>query len=475
MFYFDDLMFYDRFNMLETSRTNEKATVQRKKKKKTTLAMKPSSTKRKKGITMMKQITAGIILIATTHTKIYAQNLVPNPSFETYSTCPFDASQVPFATPWANPSTLSSPDYMNACNSGNCASVNQLDVPVNVFGTQTALTGNAYAGLVTYTDPAFLLANYREYIQVQLTSALIAGTTYNVQFYASCAEGPCDPTGLSSNKLGAYLSVTAPSSTNYLPLPYTPQVFSAGLINSTTTWTLISGTFVAAGGEQYITIGNFSNDATTTVGNGPITAAKYAAYYFIDDVSVIAQPSLSVELRSFTVNCATNQNPEGIRLHWSTATETNNDYFTVERSADGINFEAIGTVDGAGNSSTTLNYEFVDDEASGIYYRLKQTDFNGIFEHFGTLAVENCGGTVFPNPAADELTIRFFSEADDEIILEVYDVIGKLCLSRSSGITKGNNLITLDISSVSGGVYVLKAKTTKSVWNDHQKFIKLNQ
>ncbi len=430
--------------------------------------MKPSSTKRKKAITMMKQITAGIILIATTHITIYAQNLVPNPSFETYSSCPFDLSQLSFATSWVSP-TAASPDYMNACNSGNCASLNQVDVPNSIFGAQAALTGNAYAGVITYNDPASF-PEYREYIQTQLVSNLIAGVTYAVQFYASCAEGPCDPMGL-SNGLGAYLSVTAPSSASYMSLPYTPQVFSAGTINSTTTWTLISGTFVAAGGERYITIGNFNDDAATTVGNGPITPTKFAAYYFIDDVSVIAQPSLSIESISFTVKCnssTTQQLNNSIAIFWSTATETNNDYFTIERSADGVNWEVAGIVDGAGNSSTTRDYEFIDSsplpfgEGSGEgLYRLKQTDFDGKYEYFDPVAVEACSDfTVFPNPANNKLNIRFFSETEDEIIFEVYDVIGRLIISKTAVVAKGNNLLSLDISSVASGVYMLKCHVT---------------
>ncbi len=167
-------------------------------------------------------------------------------------------------------------------------------------------------------------------------------------------------------------------------------------------------------------------------------------------------------------------------MHWSTATETNNDYFTLERSSNGTDFEAIGIVDGAGNSSTILQYEFIDvspsaggGQGEAVYYRLKQTDFNGKFEYFDPIAIENCTAfAVFPNPAENELQIQFFSETEDEIMLEVYNVVGQLIQSRELGITKGNNLFRVDISSAAGGVYVLKAKTTKRAGDNRQRFIK---
>lgn len=79
------------------------------------------------------------------------------------------------------------------------------------------------------------------------------------------------------------------------------------------------------------------------------------------------------------------------RLSWSCATETNNDYFTVERSADGIEWIKIGEVDGAGTSSSQTNYNFTDgNPVDGIsYYRLTQTDYNGTAETFNIIAVEN--------------------------------------------------------------------------------------
>jgi len=95
---------------------------------------------------------------------------------------------------------------------------------------------------------------------------------------------------------------------------------------------------------------------------------------------------LPIELNSFSAEAA----DHSIELKWETATETNNDFFTIERSPDVQNWEIIGYVDGAGNSNRPLSYSFTDSQPlDGIsYYRLKQTDYDGKYEYFGPVAVQ---------------------------------------------------------------------------------------
>ena len=79
-----------------------------------------------------------------------------------------------------------------------------------------------------------------------------------------------------------------------------------------------------------------------------------------------------------------------VRLEWETASETNNDFFTVEKSSDAINFEKLTIVQGAGNSTKQIRYSIIDDSPiNGIsYYRLKQTDFDGLLEFSGVISVQ---------------------------------------------------------------------------------------
>lgn len=131
--------------------------------------------------------------------------------------------------------------------------------------------------------------------------------------------------------------------------------------------------------------------------NLQITEAEYLDTYFLLQVGV-RRPSLDVH---YTLNCPLpiellNFDGEfkngANRLSWTCATEKNNDYFSLERSIDGVTFNEIATIDGAGNSTQQTSYSFDDRifiKDTVNYYRLKQVDFNGNFEYFHIVAIEN--------------------------------------------------------------------------------------
>lgn len=122
-----------------------------------------------------------------------------------------------------------------------------------------------------------------------------------------------------------------------------------------------------------------------------------------------------------------------IDLFWNTESEINNDYFTLERSADGLNFNSIGTVDGAGNSTTTIHYTYTDYHPLNNlnYYRLKQTDFDGAFSYSSRIAVRMTDEInpvmAWPNPASSSFNLQFNLPAlnKSQTEIELYDVIGK--------------------------------------------------
>jgi OOP family OmpA-OmpF porin len=205
-----------------------------------------------------------------------AVNLVPNGSFENYVACPTSFTQIYQAVGWSAPTTGTS-DYLNACAPAVFPSVN---VPQNEQGYQTAHTGVGYAGLIPFSAAP----NYREYIEAQLTSPLTASAAYLVKFYVSLA----DSSVLAVDRLGAYLSVGSVGPVpNFAPLAVTPQVESPANVQLTnsTGWALVSGVFVASGGEDHIVIGSFHDDASTATVPGP-GSWPGGAYYYVDDVSV---------------------------------------------------------------------------------------------------------------------------------------------------------------------------------------------
>jgi OmpA-OmpF porin, OOP family len=198
------------------------------------------------------------------------QNLVMNSSLENYITCPgFGQFSSTYINNWSKPS-IGSTDYYNT----NCTGIQ----PVN----QVPHSGNAYFGIIAFNYSG----EYREYATGQLSAPLIAGVPYIVTFYASLNDGYIQAV----NELGAYLSVTPPGPFgNALHIAVTPQVENtSGVLGSDTSWMFVSGSFIASGGEQYITIGNFHDDASTTVTQVG-SVGSYGAYYFIDDVSVKSQ------------------------------------------------------------------------------------------------------------------------------------------------------------------------------------------
>lgn len=139
---------------------------------------------------------------------------------------------------------------------------------------------------------------------------------------------------------------------------------------------------------------------------------------------------LPLELVFFGGECVS----ANAQLYWQTASETNNDYFTVERSDNGTSFHTVGTVDGAGNSTSLISYEYRDPNpvTDVSYYRLKQTDFNGANKTSPLISVSQCLDIdtdllIYPNPTSDIVFISLPSDQSKEgFILRLFDETGRL-------------------------------------------------
>ena len=167
------------------------------------------------------------------------------------------------------------------------------------------------------------------------------------------------------------------------------------------------------------------------------------------------------------------QERNSVVLEWATASENNNNYFEIERSIDGVNFVTIGYVDGAGNSSSLLNYEFSDNapEQGQVYYRLSQVDFDGKREYADKVVavlytgseIENL--TIVPNPTDGLFKVSASgSMAGGRIEL----------LSQSGQMVRIVNVdsfdATIDISDLPSGIYILRFVTDTKVLQ--QKVVK---
>jgi hypothetical protein len=220
-------------------------------------------------------------LLCVLFIKAYEQNLVPNGGFDTLTGCPSisNGGGADLASPWFIPNgSGGSPDMYNSC-----ATATQLQVPQNWTGWQMPHSGNGYAGLGAYGywyNGSNI--NNREYIAVQLLDTLVAGKKYCVEFYASLA----DSSFWAVNRLGACLSKHPLSGQPFDTISAIPQIeWNTSLIFSDkSNWIEISGTYISAGGEKYITIGNFyADNQTDTISH---LGTWIVSYFYIDDVSV---------------------------------------------------------------------------------------------------------------------------------------------------------------------------------------------
>jgi gliding motility-associated-like protein len=217
----------------------------------------------------------GVVILVIISLRTYSQNLVPDPSFENCSNCLTGAGDIAASIPWTNP-TLSTPDYFNACFS----IPSTFSVPTNFAGYKNAHTGKAYAGLANISPSA---PYYRDYIQVKLTDSLSRGKQYCVSYYVALSN----IVQYAVNGFSAYFSNTQIIDTTLGLLPFSAQFnYQGAVITDTANWTLISGQFIANGGELYMIIGNFNTIANTSSTLVNSSAIGINSYYYIDDVYV---------------------------------------------------------------------------------------------------------------------------------------------------------------------------------------------
>jgi hypothetical protein len=153
-----------------------------------------------------------------------------------------------------------------------------------------------------------------------------------------------------------------------------------------------------------------------------------------------------------------------VELKWSTATEINNSYFTIERSPDGKVFEELVKIPGAGNSNVKENYSWTDENANSneCYYRLSQTDFDGKSETFNTVFIKHAADVaatqvLAPRPSAFSSSFSFEIESSEvkDASLIIASLNGKIVDKVVFNLEKGNNLLTYnDEKSLPAGIYL---------------------
>ena len=365
--------------------------------------------------------------------------LVPNYSFENYTTCPTGSSQIGYATPWGD-TFNNNIEYYNSC-----ASPCFWSVPCQSSGSfQYAKTGDAFVGFWFLNGYG---GNYREYLQVELLDTLENGKCYRIKYYINLHNS----IKYAINNFGLYLSNTYHTSNfnGEVLNMFVPQImnFKNEIINDTLNWVEISGIYTANGGEKYIIIGNFSNDANTDTldtGNGTYPGA----YYYIDDVSVLPIDSI----------------PGGMPAY--AGVDTNvivGDSVFIGQQISNLNcnwYNAIGSLIASGTSGiyvspTVSTFYVVEQNLCGniTYDTVNVTVLPvSIYELQNKIEVR-----IYPNPNNGSFIIEHNHSLNNApYILEIIDVMGKVVHQEKITTQKQ----TINTEQLSTGLYFVNVNST---------------
>jgi hypothetical protein len=372
---------------------------------------------------------------------------------------------------------------------------------------QSAITSN---GTVAFTNGKFVLSNYNFTVG---SSGLISGESSSTYFVTS-GTGVLTQQGINSSSVaGKKLFPIGLSTTSYTPMvlantgtsdDFSARVTSGVLSGGETgtslttkyvdrTWLISEGTsggsaatvnlYWNAAEEQgqftrtacfvtHYTGGGWDLSTATSASGTPYTTFRSGITSF-SPFTVTSTSALPIELTSFQANCSDNNT---VDITWSTATEHNTNYFRVDKSRDGMQWDVLNTIGAAGNSNYTIDYALTDAFPNpGInYYRLTQYDNDGVFETFDAQAAvckDQQSGTAlssYPNPSSGDFNVDLQTEElEGDATLLITDAKGAVVHSQDIKIIKGNNNYVIHHSTGSGkgfepGIYYISVRTATS-------------
>lgn len=220
---------------------------------------------------------------------------------------------------------------------------------------------------------------------------------------------------------------------------------------------------------------------TAASGSNPYTAIRtgitsFSLFVVGDSVS---GSTLPVKLISFTGKFVNNET----LLNWKTTSEINNNHFSIERSADGIIYEEIGSLNGAGTSAVARSYNYTDEHIRDIsdlvlYYRLKQVDHNGEASVYGPVVITKnmvtgnaINITAFPNPVKDAIHLQVVNHDGGNIHISLYNMQGDIVAEQVNVAGQGTSEMQMNnLSGLKPGMYYLQATMNGITYR--QKFLK---
>jgi Secretion system C-terminal sorting domain len=206
--------------------------------------------------------------------------------------------------------------------------------------------------------------------------------------------------------------------------------------------------------------------AATNIQRELVSQNQSGGNYGYTGLVAIGSPT-PVELQSFSGSAQTSSN----ELSWKTVTEINNNYFDVQRSANGQDWASIGQVKGNGTTNVSQSYTFVDNSPlAGInYYRLNQVDFDASSQFSTVISVVRKAGlgvvAVTPNPAKDRIRLNTELDLSDKNIA-IYDVLGREVFSSKDGDAN------IDVANLPSAIYIVRISDLSGLIVAQSKFLK---
>ena len=262
-----------------------------------------------------------------------------------------------------------------------------------------------------------------------------------------------------------FSSYTIPNSFKANETKAVSATISSGTPPYSYSWsTSVGGTFTNGTSAS----ASFTAPNTPTPLNGALKCTVIDAcgrQNFVSQIIAVSENTLPITLKSFSAK----KENKNVVVQWTTGSEINNDYFTIERSNNGYDFIEIGKVDGSGNSSVDVSYSFTDKApfSGDNYYRLIQTNFDGKYKIYLPVHVKNNNREettnniigISPNPFSGFFKIDYSVQEAGEIEIILFNREGKGERSIKIDAQEGfSSYIFNDISTLSPGVYYIMLK-----------------
>lgn len=357
--------------------------------------------------------------------ELQAQNLVPNGSFEDFSTCPNSLAQLHFADFWFAPQQSS--ELYNQCS---IDPFHYSTVPQNNAGFQYARTGSGYAGCVFAVEHN----DYHENITAYLRESLTAGEEYTLTYFISSPElagrGVDNPSGLLTTD--SIFPMTSLGRILLKPQVKLSDVYFADSVR----WMKVSGSFIAGGGENYLTIGTFTpHDSTQFIF---IHNNNDLAHYYIDDVSLY--PSNTIIHKAAAGNDTVVCRGERVLVG-----APGRDEYTYQWTA----------------SDSSINYQtaqisIIPDSTTTYYLRVMDFKYDVTYDTV-EVRVINCSQPdveciLFPNPNSGSFYIELNHLLNSPALLYLYNMNGMLVLQRE--LNADSNVFQVSEPTLASGMYM---------------------